>query len=57
MAKRAAVQVNIVGRDGNVGPPVFLTSPHHASVTSSSQCCKEIGSSASSPISIATEQL
>ena len=38
MAKnKAAVQVNIVGRDGRVGPPVFLTSPgHYTNVTS--QC-------------------
>ena len=49
MAKnKVAVQVNIVGRDGRVGPPVFLTSPgHHTNVTSQCLGNKEIGSSVS----------
>ena len=42
MAKsRAAVQVNIVGRDGSVGPPVFLTNAHLGSTASSLQHSKE----------------
>ena len=54
MAKnKAAVQVNIVGRNGRVGPPVFLTSPaHHTNVTSQCLGNKEVGSSVSLPISI-----
>ena len=49
MAKnRVTIQVNIVGRDGSVGPPVFLINAHLGS-TSSLQHSKE-GSSISSVI-------
>ena len=36
---RAAVQVNIVGRDGTVGPPVFVSLHNIASDHGSIQSC------------------
>ena len=52
LKNRAAIQVNIVGRDGSVGPPVFLISPQNVNVTSQCPGYKEVGSSVSLPIQV-----